>query len=157
MTAPTTETAPAPARRGAGPQRKLGPLPLWGWAVLGVAAVAGVIIWRRSRSTAATAAATPTSTTTPETAIPVPENAGISEQQYAQLLDQDAQLFEAIQDLQGPKSKPKRDPDAEEDRESDRQEATENEPKPRRPKGACPPGYHRDRQGKCVRDKESPG
>lgn len=140
VTAPVTETAPAPARKGGGLNRKAGPLPVWAWAVTGVLSVAGVIIWRR-RKAAATAASTPTAApgVGPETttAIPVPENAGISQQQYAQLLDQDRQIWEAIQDMQGPKStgetdraeaaeRHRPDTDREEARESRKTEAREN-------------------------------
>lgn len=94
---------------------------MWGWILVGVAGVAGYIIYRRQKAASAATTASTTPTGAPvETAVPFPENAGISQKQYAQLLDQDAKLYEAIQDMQGEESKEvKEDKDEGEDNDRD--------------------------------------
>lgn len=105
------ETRPAPAR-GAGPQRKVGPLPLWAWAAIGIGGIAAVLYWRRRNAAPAPADTSTRPDTATTTAIPVPEGTGLTGSQYADLSAQNAAIYEAIQDLQGPPSRPIEDHDA---------------------------------------------
>ena len=128
MTAPTTETAPQPTRSGTGLQRKAGPLPVWGWVVLGIVGVGGYIWWRRRQGAATPTAGDGGAVSSAVTAIPIPTGNVISTKQYADLLKSNADLWETIHDLQGDESKEqKADRDEDKDKGTDREEARESD------------------------------
>jgi uncharacterized protein HemX len=92
VTAPTTETAPRPASKGGGLSKKAGPLPVWGWIV--VVAAGGLAYWyyRKQNAAAAATSSTAASGGSTDTAT----SGDISD-----LESQNAQIYSAIQDLQG--------------------------------------------------------
>jgi hypothetical protein len=59
VTTPTTETPPAPVKGGKGKGglgKKLGPLPVWGWALIVAGGVAAWVYYKRKQSGTATSA-----------------------------------------------------------------------------------------------------
>lgn len=110
LTTPATaETRPA-AKGKSGLSKKAGPLPVWGWVALVAGGGLAWWYWRKKQAaaaastTAASATAADTSATSPTTAVPVPTGTGLIGSQYADLTAQNAAIYEAIQDLQGPPS-----------------------------------------------------
>jgi hypothetical protein len=89
MSEPTVATAAPPPKKakGTGLTKKVGPLPIWGWAAL-AAVGAGAYIWYRDRKAKSSSAGTASTTSTTSTA-------GIDESQLAaelaQLLNEEGQ------------------------------------------------------------------
>jgi hypothetical protein len=95
---------------GGGLNRKIGPLPMWGWAV-GVGALVGLVFFlRKGKSvdtSAADSAAGGSGDTTPTSLIPISE--GLAETQTQAILD-------ALKKLQGPPSEDDDDDDDDDDK-----------------------------------------
>lgn len=123
---PEAEGQPKPK-----PKRK-GGLPWWGWAAIGVAVVAGIVIWRKR--SASSQASTGASVGPPETTVPVPTGTGLTGSQYAALASQNAAIYEAIQDMQGEKSEEKKEDRDKDDRDKgdrrDKASTTTKTPQP---------------------------
>lgn len=134
-------TPPPPhggGRSGGGLTRKIGPLPVWLWAV-GVGALGGVVwFWRRSKgaaadSTSADSTAAGSEETTPASLVPI--NQGLSEDQTQSILD-------AIKKLQGAPSDD--DDDDDDDDKPKPSPAPKPKPKPKPPTPGKPgdPSHH---------------